>query len=65
MTTLQTVFSERGINKNVCHDCWGRHDFDPGDWNWCPVNKGTEKQFECSKTISHLDVIEKINEILS
>jgi FkbM family methyltransferase len=32
----------------------------PSDWNWCPVNAGTEKQFECTKSISSKDVIGKI-----
>ena len=42
----------RLINKEVCNNCWGKYEFDPGDWNWCPVNKDTEKQFECSKSIT-------------
>ena len=44
--------SIRIINNNVCTNCWGRHKFDKGDWNWCPDNKGTPKQFECSKSIT-------------
>lgn len=39
-------------NKTVCHGCFAKHLFDRGDWNWCPENKGTEKQFECTKTIT-------------
>jgi len=54
----------RLINKNVCHGCWGKHYFDPADWNWCPEHKDTERMFECSKTITSEDVITKINEIL-
>lgn len=54
----------RVINKNVCNGCWSRHDFDPGDWNWCPEHKGTERQFECSKQITSNMVIEKIQEII-
>lgn len=50
----------RIINKDVCNSCWNTHAFDPGDWNWCPVHKGTERQFECSKTITSEEVIEKI-----
>lgn len=42
----------RIINKDVCNGCWAKHMFDRGDWNWCPEHKGTERQFECSKTIS-------------
>ena len=54
----------RLINKNVCNSCWSDYTFDPGDWNWCPVHKGTDKQFECSKEISSDDVIKEINRIL-
>ena len=55
----------RIINKNVCNSCWNRHDFDPGDWNWCPDQKGTDRQFECSKTITSAQVIDKIKLSLS
>lgn len=51
----------RIINKDVCHGCWNRHDFDPGDWHWCPDHKGTERQFECTRTITSETVIEQIN----
>ena len=47
-------------NHQVCHGCWGNHTFDKGDWNWCPVWKGTGRQFECTKTITAKDVIKKI-----
>ena len=50
----------RIINKSVCNDCWGRHKFDPGDWNWCPDYKGTPKQFECSKSITGRMVIDRL-----
>lgn len=55
----------RVINKNICHGCWSRHNFDPGDWNWCPEHKGTERQFECSKQITSEMVVEQINKIIS
>lgn len=42
----------RVINKNVCNGCVARHLFDKGDWNWCPDHKGTQRQFECSKSIT-------------
>lgn len=42
----------RIINKDVCNGCWAKHLFDRGDWNWCPEHKGTERQFECTKTIT-------------
>ena len=50
----------RIMNKSACTDCWSRHKFDPGDWNWCPDHKGTDRQFECSKLITGKMVIDKI-----
>ena len=54
----------RIINKNVCNGCFNKHRLDPGDWNWCPLHKGTERQFECTKTITGQYVINKIKETL-
>jgi autotransporter strand-loop-strand O-heptosyltransferase len=59
-----TIGVTRIINKEVCNSCWSNYEFDPGDWNWCPVHKGTKRQFECSKTITGDDVIEKIRNLL-
>ena len=55
----------RVTNTNVCHGCWNdpQYKFDKGDWNWCPVNKNTENQFICQKSITPRMVIDKINEI--
>ncbi len=55
----------RVINKNVCHGCFNKYKFDPGDWNWCPVHKGTDKQFECTKSITSEMVIDEINKIIN
>ena len=54
----------RIINKEVCNSCWHTHEFDPGDWNWCPVHKNTDKQFECSKEITSETVIQEIEKFL-
>jgi autotransporter strand-loop-strand O-heptosyltransferase len=54
----------RVINKNVCNSCWSNHEFDPGNWNWCPIHEKTENQFECSKTITGGEVIEKLEKLL-
>jgi autotransporter strand-loop-strand O-heptosyltransferase len=54
----------RIINKEVCNGCWHTHEFDPGDWNWCPVHKNTDRQFECSKEILSNDVIKQIEKFL-
>lgn len=53
----------RVINKNVCNGCVNRYNFDRSDWNWCPDNKGTDKQFECTKQITSEMVIDEIKKI--
>lgn len=52
----------RVINENVCNGCFNdlKYEFDRGDWNWCPVNKGTPKMFECSKSITPEMVIKEM-----
>ena len=56
----------RPVNTNVCHGCWNdpQYTFDKGDWDWCPVHKGTERQFECQKSITPNMVIEEIKKLL-
>ena len=56
----------RIINKDVCNSCWHNKNFlfDKGDWNWCPIHKNTEKQFECSKSITFNIAKEKIDKLL-
>ena len=45
---------QRVINEDVCHGCFNdpSHPLERGEWNWCPRQKGTPKQFECSKRIT-------------
>lgn len=50
----------RVIDKNVCHGCWERHYFNPGDWYFCPEHKGTNRAFECTKSIKATEVIRTI-----
>ena len=54
--------SLRIINDKVCHGCFNdtANKFDRGDWWWCPVHKGTERHFECTKTITPEYVHESI-----
>jgi autotransporter strand-loop-strand O-heptosyltransferase len=56
----------RITNESVCNSCWVKPEFkfDKGDWNWCPIHKGTDRQFECSKSITGQFVIGKIKEYL-
>ncbi len=61
-TTLDTY---RVINENVCHGCFNSERLDAGDWNWCPLHKGTDRQFECTKQITSEMVIKEINKIMN
>ena len=54
----------RIINKNVCHGCWHFHKLDPGNWRWCPEHEKTDREFECTKTISSEEVIEELKKII-
>jgi autotransporter strand-loop-strand O-heptosyltransferase len=56
----------RPVNTNVCHGCWNdpQYTFDKGDWDWCPVHKGTERQFECQKSVTPRMVIDEIKKLL-
>jgi autotransporter strand-loop-strand O-heptosyltransferase len=50
--------------ENVCRFCFNTEKLDAGDWNWCPKHKGTERQFECTKTITAEDVIAEISKYI-
>ena len=52
----------RIYNDNVCIFCWNDpiHVFNAGDWDWCPVYKGTELQHICQKSITPLQVFNKL-----
>jgi len=54
----------RLFNSNSCNSCFNRYKLDAGDWNWCPDHKGTERQFECTKTITGYEVIQKISDFM-
>jgi len=56
----------RPVNTSVCHGCWNdpQYTFDKGDWDWCPVHKGTDRQFECQKSVTPNMVIEEIKKLL-
>ena len=53
----------RIYNDNICIFCWNDeiHTFDAGDWNWCPVYKGTNKQHICQKSITPLQVFNSLD----
>ena len=56
----------RIINPSVCNGCWNNpmFKFDKGDWYWCPEHKGTDRQFECHKSITPEMVIIQIQHLL-
>jgi autotransporter strand-loop-strand O-heptosyltransferase len=49
-------------NDNTCIFCWNDEVFvfDPGDWDWCPVYKGTKKQHVCQRSITPLQVFQQL-----
>ena len=54
----------RLTNKSVCHGCWNKINkdfvFDVNDWYWCPLHKGTSRQFECHTSITPEFVMSEI-----
>ena len=52
----------RIFNEKSCNGCYNRYKFDAGDWNWCPDHAGTERQFECTKSITARHVIARMIE---
>ena len=50
--------------KDKCSGCFNRLRLDAGDWNWCPDHKGTERQFECTKSITSEMVIKELEKFL-
>jgi autotransporter strand-loop-strand O-heptosyltransferase len=50
------------ISNNLCIKCWNDpvFSFDAGDWHWCPVYKGTERQHICQRSITPLQVFNSI-----
>jgi autotransporter strand-loop-strand O-heptosyltransferase len=53
-----------GTPEGKCTGCFNKMRLDAGDWNWCPMLKGTDRQFECTKSITGEMVIEKIKGML-
>jgi autotransporter strand-loop-strand O-heptosyltransferase len=56
----------RITDESVCHGCWNNKNFkfDRGDWNWCPIWKGYDKQFECHNTITADKVIASLQPLI-
>jgi autotransporter strand-loop-strand O-heptosyltransferase len=49
-------------NEHSCNSCWSNPNFifDAGDWDWCPIWKGTDKQHICQKSINPLTVFNSL-----
>jgi len=54
------------IMTDNCFPCWTNPNFtfDAGDWDWCPIWKGTDKQHICQKSITPQMVISKVKSLL-
>jgi autotransporter strand-loop-strand O-heptosyltransferase len=50
--------------KGKCEGCFNRLRLNAGDWHWCPDHKGTERQFECTKSITSEMVIKELEKFL-
>lgn len=44
----------------TCNGCFNDFRLDPSDWNWCPKFKGTDREFECTKSITSETVIDQL-----
>ena len=55
------------ISSDSCFPCWNNKNFmfDAGDWNWCPIHKGTDKQHICQKSIHPSQVFKAIENKLT
>ena len=54
-------------NESVCNSCWvnPNFSFDAGDWDWCPIWKGTDKQHICQKSIHPNKVFTEVKKLLN
>jgi hypothetical protein len=54
------------MNEDKCNSCWTNPNFvfDAGDWDWCPIWKGTDKQHICQKSITVQQVYNSITNYL-
>jgi autotransporter strand-loop-strand O-heptosyltransferase len=53
-------------NDNICIFCWNDEVFvfDGGDWDWCPVYKGTKNQHICQRSITPLQVFNNLLNVI-
>ena len=53
-------------NLNDCNGCWNDKNFmfDAGNWDWCPLHQGTDKQHICQKSITPKKVYKEIKQYI-
>lgn len=61
-TTINTFRVTTPAGK--CTGCFNRERLDPGDWSWCPDHKFTERQYECTRSITPEMVISELKKAL-
>jgi autotransporter strand-loop-strand O-heptosyltransferase len=49
---------------NKCQGCIHKYKFNKADWYFCPEHRNTDRQFECTKSITADMVIDKLKEII-
>ena len=67
VTEPSNEFKENNIrifNNKVCCGCWHKNNFILTEKDWCPIHKGTKRQFECTTSITSNMVIEKIKQFM-
>lgn len=64
-TEMQTDIIRIGAKEGMCTGCFNRVRLaDKGEWHWCPDHEETDRQFECTKTLTAADVIERLQPLL-
>jgi autotransporter strand-loop-strand O-heptosyltransferase len=55
------------VSSEACFPCWNNKNFvfDAGDWDWCPIWKGTDKQHICQKSIHPNKVFTEVKKLLN
>jgi autotransporter strand-loop-strand O-heptosyltransferase len=59
-TDCERIFTDAS---KACNSCFNKVRLDAGDWEWCPEHKGTDRHFECTKTIHPNKIIDAIERI--
>jgi autotransporter strand-loop-strand O-heptosyltransferase len=57
----------RVVNWHACNGCWNdpRERFNHTDYLWCPRHAGTPRQFECTRLITAMQVMQVIQRVPS